>query len=226
LKKTQATASFLTLLLLGSLVVLYFVSPTVQQTLNEGFRLAKAGDEAALAEWFEQFGIWGPIAIILFMVLQMFLIIFPSWLPMVVATIGYGPVWGVVISIVAVIVASGIGYWIGRVFGAQARERFISQEKEEEISEALEKYGFGTVVLFRLSPFLSTDAISIIAGLLGMRFVPYLLATLAGITPLALGIAYFTRDLDQLKTGLYWLGGIGILLYGLYIWLDRKRKKS
>jgi uncharacterized membrane protein YdjX (TVP38/TMEM64 family) len=226
LKKNQITASFLTLLLLGSLVVLYFASPSVQQTVNEGFRLAKAGDEAALAKWFEQFGIWGPIAIILFMVLQMFLIIFPSWLPMVVATIGYGPVWGVVISIVAVTVASGIGYWIGRAFGTQVRERFISQEKEEEIAKALEEYGFGTVVLFRLSPFLSTDAISIIAGLLGMRFVPYLLATLAGITPLAIGIAYFTRDLDQLKTGLYWLGGVGILLYGLYIWLDRKRKKS
>lgn len=226
MKKTQVTASFLSLLLLGSLVVLYFASPTVQQTVNEGFRLAKAGDEAALAKWFEQFGIWGPIAIILFMVLQMFLIIFPSWLPMVVATIGYGPIWGVVISIAAVIVASGIGYWIGQAFGARARDRFISQKKEEEISEALEEYGFGTVVLFRLSPFLSTDAISIIAGLLGMRFVPYLLATLAGITPLAIGIAYFTRDLDKLKTGLYWLGGIGVILYGLYIWLDRKRKKS
>lgn len=209
---------------MGTLVLLYFTVPVVQQTLNEGFQLAKTGDEQALAEWFEQFGIWGPVAIVLFMVLQMFLIVFPSWLPMIVATVGYGPVWGVVISVIAVAVASSIGYSLGWLFGDQVKEWLLDESQETQLKESLSKYGFGTVVLFRLSPFLSTDAISIIAGLLGMRFVPYLLATLAGITPLAIGIAYFTEDMDRLKNGLYWLGGIGILLYGLYIWLDRRKK--
>lgn len=219
-------AALLTLLLTGALITLYFTTPEVKETVNEGYQLAKTGDEEALATWFAQFGIWGPLAIVAFMILQMFLIVFPSWLPMIVATVGYGPVWGVLIAVAGVMAASIVGYGLGWFFGEKARGQYLENKQKASLSKALHSYGYPAIVLFRLSPFLSTDAISIFAGILGMRFVPYLLATLAGITPLAIGIAYFTRDLEQLETGLYWLTGIGILLYALYIWLDRKHKRS
>ncbi len=213
-------------MVVGTLVTLYFTVPAVQQTLNEGFELAKAGDEEALARWFEQFGFWGPVAIILFMVLQLFLIIFPSWLPMIVAVAGYGPVWGVAISVAAVVAASTVGYFIGRFFGPQARDALFDEKQKDHVQRLVEHYSFGIVALFRLSPILSTDAISLVAGLLGMNYWRYIGATLLGITPLAIGIAYFAKDLERLKEGLYWLGGIGLLLYGVYIWLDRRDKRQ
>lgn len=188
--------------------------------------MAKSGDEEALAQWFAQFGFWGPLSIILFMVLQMFLIVFPSWLPMIVATAGYGPVWGVVISVAAVVAASTVGYLIGHFFGPWARDTLFDEKQETQVQQLVEHYGFGIVVLFRLSPILSTDAISLVAGLLGMNYWRYIAATLLGITPLAIGIAYFAKDLERLKEGLYWLGGIGLLLYGVYIWMDRRDKRQ
>ena len=90
----------------------------------------------------------------------------------------------------------------------------------------VEEYGFWAVALFRVSPFLSNDAISIIAGMLTMGYRKFIFATLTGIVPLALAIGYFAEDTETLKTGLYWIGGAGLLLYGVYIYIDRKKKKN
>jgi uncharacterized membrane protein YdjX (TVP38/TMEM64 family) len=226
MKRSHAYPLLFTLLLLAGLLAAYFAFPSLQQELRRAFELARAGKGEALARWFQQFGIWGPVGIVVFMIAQMFLIIVPSWLLMIVANIGYGAVWGVVISVLAVSAASTIGYLLGRFFSQAVVGRLFSRDQERKMEQLVRRYGFGIVVLFRLSPLLSTDGISIVAGVLRMPYWRYLLATLLGITPLAMAIAYFAQDLDKLKSGLYWLGGAGLLLYGLYVWLDYRRRSQ
>jgi uncharacterized membrane protein YdjX (TVP38/TMEM64 family) len=216
----------ITLGLLLGMLLLYVFSPGLQQDIEQAFAYAEQGDQEALAKWFKQFGYWGPIGIVLFMVLQMFLVVFPSWLLMIVANIGYGPVWGTLIAITAVACASSIGYLLGRSLSQPLIDRLIGRKQARKLEGLVKRYGFGIVVLFRLSPLLSTDAISIVAGALRMSYGRYMLATLAGITPLAAAIAYFSEDLERLKQGLYWLGGAGLLLYSIYIWLDLRRRKQ
>lgn len=216
----------ITLGFFAGLGVVYAFSPDLQQEVKQAFAYAKEGERQALAEWFKQFGYWGPVGIVLFMVLQMFLIVFPSWLPMIVANIGYGPIGGTLIAILAVACASTVGYILGRSLSQPLIDRLVGKKQGRKLEGLVGRYGFGIVVLFRLSPLLSTDAISIVAGALRMPYWRYMLATLAGITPLAAAIAYFVKDLDQLERGLYWLGGAGLLLYGIYIWLDLRRRRS
>ncbi len=216
----------ITFLTLASLAASFFIFPEVRVEVNKGYELLREGRTEALAEWFRSFGLWGPLLIILFMVIQMFMVVFPSWLPMIVAVLGYGAVGGVLISIVAVTVASTIGYLMGFFISKRALHRLIGQKKEEKMETLVRRYGIGVVILFRLSPILSNDAISFVAGILNMGYWRYLAATLAGITPLACAIAYFGQDLDMLREGLYWLGGAGILLYGLYIWLDIRSRRE
>lgn len=216
----------ITLAFLALLIVLYALSPELQEDAKQAYAYAKAGDRTALAQWFKQFGLWGPVGIVLLMVVQMFLIVFPSWLPMIVASIGYGPVWGTLIAIVAVACASTIGYILGRSLSQPLINRVVGEKQERKLEDLVQRYGFGIVVLFRLSPLLSTDAISLVAGALRMSYWRYILATLMGITPLAIAIAYFSQDLERLKQGLYWLGGAGLLLYAIYVWLDLQRQKS
>ena len=216
----------ITLGLLLGMLLLYVFSPGLQRDIEQAFAYAEQGDQEALAKWFKQFGYWGPIGIVLFMVLQMFFVVFPSWLLMIVANIGYGPVGGTLIAITAVTCASSIGYLIGRSLSQPLIYRLIGRKQARRLEGLVKRYGFGIVVLFRLSPLLSTDAISIVAGALRMSYGRYMLATLAGITPLAAAIAYFSEDLERLKQGLYWLGGAGLLLYSIYIWLDLRRRKQ
>lgn len=184
-------------------------------------------DEERIRNYFKDFGFWGPLAIVTLMVLQIFLVIFPSWLPMIVAVLAYGFVGGVLISVTGVFLASSLGYFIGKLIGEHTMEKLLGKQNNKVVNYWVKEYGFWAIALFRLSPFLSNDAISIIAGMLTMKYRKFIFATLSGITPLAIAIGYFAEDPDTLKEGLYWIGGAGILSYFLYVFIDyRKRKKK
>ena len=60
--------------------------------------------------------------------------------------------------------------------------------------------------------------------MLGMPFGRFMLGTLLGITPLCIAVAFFIDHQESLQQGLIWLGIGGILLYGIYVWLDRRQK--
>lgn len=49
------------------------------------------------------------------------------------------------------------------------------------------------------------------------------MATLTGITPLTFAIAYFVNNINVLRTELYWIGGLGLLSYAVFIYIDNQR---
>ncbi len=209
---------------IAGLILTYFLSPGARDFAQQAWEALQSGEYDRVSRWFDELGWMGPLVIILLMVVQMFLIVLPSWGLMIISVIAYGPFWGAVTAVVAVGVASSIGYVLGRAFGRAALEKLAG--KNEGVQRFIERYGFGAVFLFRISPLLSSDAISLIAGVLHMEFGRFMAATLLGITPLAAAIAYFGSEADKMKTGLYWLGGIGLALYAAFIWWDWRRKKK
>lgn len=207
---------------IGLLVILYFTYSPFQNALQEAWNVLLSEDEKRIQEYVQQFGMLGPLAIIIFIILQMFLIVFPSWLPIIVGVLAYGFWWGVLINLIGVGIASTIGYYIGKTF----KTTFVSDKKYEKMKFWIDNYSFGTVVLFRISPFFSNDAISFIAGIFRMSYKKYMLATYTGMIPLSLAVGYFSTDVDKLENGLYWVGGAGAVLYAVYIYIDyHKRKK-
>ena len=208
------------ILILG-LVAFYFLDPDFQKEAKEVWRVLLSDDREFIQEYMKRFGIWGPVAIVVFIVLQTFLIIFPSWLPIIVGVMAYGFWWGILINLIGVGIAAAIGYFIG----GKLKSIFFSKKKLKKMDFWISNYGFGTVILFRISPFFSNDGISFLAGIFRMDFKKFMLATYCGMIPLSLAVAYFSQDLDRLEKGLYWIGGIGALLYAGYIYLDQKKEK-
>lgn len=208
------------------LVILYFSYPPFKTAADEAWSVLTSEDQDRINEYVQQFGIWGPLAIIVFTVLQMFLIIFPSWIPIIVAVMAYGFWWGILISLTGVAVASTIGFFIGKRLQSAIVGTLLSKKNYDKTEYWIENYAFGTVILFRVSPFFSNDGISFLAGIFRMSFKKYMLATFSGMIPLALAVGYFSADIDRLENGLYWVGGIGTLLYGVYIYLDHKKRKK
>ncbi|GAA4319829.1 VTT domain-containing protein [Pontixanthobacter gangjinensis] len=216
----------LTLSTVAGLLILYFAHSSFQEFLNETWDILWSNDEEKISAHFESFGFWGPVAIIIVMILQIFLVVFPSWLPMIVAVLAYGFWGGALISIAGVYCASTIAFYLGKWLGEDNLEKVMGKSKNKKVEYWVSEYGFWTIAIFRISPFLSNDAISIIAGMLSMKYRKFILATLTGIIPLSFAIAYFGQDTTSLKNGLYWIGGAGIVIYGLYVYIDyRKRKK-
>lgn len=209
--------------LLLAIVLLYFTVPGVNSFFKEAYETLTSDNNQRISNWVDQLGFLGPFFIILAMVLQMFLLIIPSPLLMVVSVLAYGPYWGTLISVSAVAIASSVGYLIGRYLGEVTIARLLGEQKEKQLEFYVEKYGVWAVVITRLAPFLSNDAISFVGGILRMGFWRFIGATLAGIFPLAILIGYFGENNDRLKTGLIWVSAVSLVLFAGYVIYDRKK---
>lgn len=204
----------------------YFFVPSVNQFFSEAWDVLTSDDEAKIKSWIDQFGVMGPLVIIIAMTLQMFLLVIPTPLLMVVSVLAYGAIGGGILILVSVFVASSIGYAIGAYLGTPVVERLLGRKTEEKIASFIEDYGFWTVIVTRLSPFLSNDAISLIGGMLRMGYWRFIAATMAGIFPLTVLIAYLGQNIERLKTGLIWGSIISIVLFAAFVWWDKQRSKK
>ena len=224
-KKSKAPL-YISLSIIAAIILSYFFVPQVQQFLDNAWNVLTSDDQERIETWVGQFGWFGPVVIVLTMVLQMFLIVVPTWLLMIVAVVAYGPVWGGLILFVAVFLASSLGYFIGRYFGPVIVEKLIGPKTERKISDFIDDYGFWTIIVIRLSPFLSNDAISFVGGVLKMGYWKFIGATMIGISPLIVFIAYLGGNTDRLKTGLIWTSVVSLVLFIAFIWWDKKVRKD
>lgn len=217
---------FLGLGLIGALVGSYFVFPSVQDFFQEAWRVLTSDDEQLIKQWVDGFGWIGPMVLILAMILQMFMLVIPTIMLMVVAILAYGPIWGSLLVLVAVLTASSVGFVIGRYIGPVVVERLIGKKAKDKVAGFLEDYGFWAIVITRINPFLSNDAISFVAGILSMNYWKFAAATLVGIAPLTILIAVIGQNTDQLESGLLWGSLVSLILFGGYIYWDRKRENN
>jgi uncharacterized membrane protein YdjX (TVP38/TMEM64 family) len=216
---------YISIALVLGIVTSYFLIPEVKEFLDEAWSVLTSDDEERVQKWVSGFGWLGPIVLVLAMIAQMFLLVVPSILLMVVSVLAYGPIWGSVIIIASVYAASTVGYFIGSYFGDTIVKRIIGKKSEKKVASFLDDYGFWAVIVTRLNPFLSNDAISFVGGLLRMGYWKFMGATLVGIAPLTAFIAIFGKSIDELKMGLLWGSVISLLAFGAYIWWDKKHKK-
>ncbi|CAN5424821.1 hypothetical protein BH23BAC1_BH23BAC1_35360 [soil metagenome] len=82
------------ILILLTLIALYFLWPAYQSFINEGYEVLTSDDNERISNWVSQYGFWGPLIIVLGMVVQIALFVIPSFLLMIISILAYGPVWG------------------------------------------------------------------------------------------------------------------------------------
>lgn len=217
---------YLSIVLIGGLIAAYFYVPQVESFFDEAWSVLTSDDEKRMEQWVNGFGWMGPVVLILAMIAQMFLLVVPTILLMVVSILAYGPIWGSLIVFASVFAASSVGYFIGSYFGDTVVTQIIGRKSEQKVKDFLDDYGFWAVIVTRLNPFLSNDAISFVGGLLRMGYWKFIGATLVGIAPLTVFIAIMGKSTDSLKTGLLWGSLVSLLVFGLYVWWDKRRKYS
>ncbi|WP_276497294.1 TVP38/TMEM64 family protein [Pontibacter litorisediminis] len=207
----------ITAIIIALLVGAYLVLPGFQQGVKEGWEILTSGNKQRISDWVSQFGFWGPFFVILAMVAQMFLLVINVVALMLVAIIAYGPVWGSVIAVSAVVVASTVGFWIGRGVGEAGVSKLIGQKSERKVAGWMDRYGIWAIIIARVSPFLSNDAVSFVAGLAGMGYFKFISATLAGIVPLTILLAWLGENNDRLKNGLIWVSAVSVAIFIGYL---------
>lgn len=225
-RKTLLVTSGLVLIIILSC---YFFIPAVNGRINEAFEILTSGDEARIKDWVSDFGLWGPLVIIIGMVASMFLFVVPNLLLLIISSVSYGPVWGSLISLVAVFISSTVAYSLGYWVGPSVLKRLLGSNVHEKMTRLVRLYGVGVIVLFRMSPLLSNEAISFIPALLRMKYKKFILATLAGSVPVIAILAY-TAGEGNFKTVMIWLSIISLVGYVVYLFIGQRvrsrRKKN
>jgi uncharacterized membrane protein YdjX (TVP38/TMEM64 family) len=217
---------YLSLGLLAALVAAYFFWPAFQEAAREGFRVLTSGEQARIADWMQQFGYWGPVVLVGLMVVQMFLFVVNVVALILVAILAYGPWWGSLLALAGVAVASTVGYGLGRALGESFVSGLLGKKTEKNVIDIVRRYGVWAIIIARLSPALSDDAISFVAGVARLGYWKFMAATVAGVVPLIALLAYLGEESNRLKTGLLWVSGVSVVLFGGYVWWDQRRQKS
>lgn len=213
-------------IIIAALIAAYFFVPGVKEFFTEAWDVLTSNNEERITEWVSDFGWMGPTMLILAMVAQMFLIVIPSVALMVVSILAYGPIFGSLIIFAAIFTASSVGYFIGRYFGPVIVQKLIGHKNEDKIEDFIEDYGFWAVIVTRINPFLSNDAISFVGGILKMGYWRFIGATLVGIAPLTIFLAIIGKSTDGLKTGLLWGSIVSLVIFIFYVWWDKKKRKK
>jgi uncharacterized membrane protein YdjX (TVP38/TMEM64 family) len=206
------------------LVGCYFLIPSFHDGINNAFVVLTSDDQDRIHDWVKQFKGWGPIIIILSMVAQMFALLIPNLLLFIIAIVCYGPVWGPLICLTGVFLSSTIGYFIGKKLGPRTIDRFVSENTQKKIKVFVERYGVKAIFIARFSSF-SSDGISFVAGILEMSYRKYILSSLAGITPLLILLSLYGLS-GNMERALIWIAAISLAGLGLYIFLDRKKRRA
>ncbi len=210
-------------LLIGIGVGSYYLFEPFQQFCQEAWEILTSSDESRIAKWVGQFGFWGPVLLLALFFVQMIAFVIPSWLLILVCTLAYGPWWGSGLSLLGILLASSAAYLIGKSLSEHTLLALLGEKAEKKMRNYLEHYGLGTVVVFRLAPFLSNDTISFVAGLVKMNFWRFILGTAVGIIPLIGLLAYLGGDFQRLERGLIIGSSICLVGFGLYVWWDKKK---
>lgn len=214
----------ISLSVLAMLVACYFLFPGFKAGIDEGFQVLTSGDKDGIKEWVSQFGVWGPIVIIISLVMQMFMLIVPNILLIVISILSYGPVWGGLLAWFGVFLASTVGYFIGNRLSPVIVQRLVSKKTQDKLKDFIKDYGMKAIIVLRLSTF-SNDGLSVVAGLLNMGYKKFIVATLIGVTPLITVFALFGKD-GRIERGLVWVGVVLVVGLVLYIIVDIRRKRK
>ncbi|MEJ7643417.1 MAG: VTT domain-containing protein [Chryseolinea sp.] len=212
------------LVVIAALVASYFIFPSFQDGVNEAFDVITSDDNEKISNWVRQFGVFGPIVLILTMTVQMFMFVIPNILLFIISIICYGPVLGSLICLVGVFTSSTLGYFVGSKLGSKAMNRFVSEKVQEKIAKFVKRYGFKAIAIARLSSLIS-DGLGFAAGILGMNYRKFIFATMAGITPVIILIAIYGRN-GKIERALIWIAGISLVLLVLYILIDKRRQNK
>lgn len=222
MKKTNFPA-LLSIAMLLTVLVFYLVKPDFRQWTNEAYHVFGTGDLSKIKEFLQPYRDIGYIIILGAFLFQLFLFFVPSVLVMSLSIMMYGPWIGGLLCLAGVFMASVFAYVLGEMLGDYTIDRIIGHSQREKMTNFLQKYGFWTVAVFRLSPFLSNDAVSFVGGLVSMNFWRFIAATMVGITPLTILLAWMGENNGRLKIGFSILGGISVLALGVYIYIDRRK---
>jgi 1-acyl-sn-glycerol-3-phosphate acyltransferase len=161
-------------------------------------------DRETVTASMERIGIWGPFALFVLFVLQVFLAFIPGQALMVACGYLYGFWGGFLLSWLSLVIGGEAAFVLARRYGRSFAEKWISANVLASWDKSAEGQGVSFYALSLVMPFIPNDAMCYVAGLGKISHRRFSLANLLG------------RGAACIVTS--WIGAFGMHA-PLYVWL-------
>lgn len=187
-------------------------------------------DTNALQARVDQMGSWGPVAVVVLMMLAILVSPIPSAPIALAAGAVYGHAWGTLYVMVGAVGGAMAAFAVARLVGFETVHRWFGGRLSVGLIGSQNALT-GIVFVSRLLPFLSFDVVSYAAGLTVLSSWRFAIATIAGIAPTSFLLAHFgsvmaTGESDRILFSVLALGGLTLAPLAVKLlrdWRARRR---
>ena len=212
-------------------IVAYFSIPAVKAYIDRISGVLASADVSRVVEFIRSYGVYAMAISFVLMVFQSIIAPLPAFLITFANAAVFGWWQGALLSWSSAMVGAILCFFIARALGCDTVEKFAGKGALKGVEAYFTKYGSKTILVCRLLPFVSFDAVSYFAGLTSIRFWPFVLATGLGQLPATIvysyvggmltgGVKYFVMAL----LCIFALSAIVAIIKGLYN--ERQKAKN
>ena len=230
-KNIRKYSRLLLLLSTAILLMIYFAVPSVNSAVTEAVAVLGSANLDKVAAYIRSFGGWAMAFSFVLMVFSSIIAPLPAFMITLSNAAIFGWWQGAILSWSSAMVGAAVCFFLARGLGRDVVEKFAGKGALASVESYFEKYGTKTILICRLLPFVSFDAVSYFAGLTPIKFLPFFIATGIGQLPATIVYSYvggmLTGGTKYLVTGLLCVFSLGILITIIkQIYTDRQAKKA
>ncbi|RKU30347.1 TVP38/TMEM64 family protein [Candidatus Poribacteria bacterium] len=171
------------------------------------------------------YGALAPVISAILMIFQSVIAPLPAFLITFANGLLFGVWWGAALSWSSAMLGAALCFFIARLLGRPVIVRLLNESAVNTSDRFFQRYGKHAVLIARLIPVISFDAISYGAGLTDMRFLGFAIATGIGQLPATLLYSYLGDRVTRSIKALFW--GFGLVIsVSIIIGLVKQREKA
>lgn len=176
-------------------------------------------------EYIASYGALAPVVSAVLMIFQSVIAPLPAFLITFANGLLFGVWWGAALSWSSAMLGAALCFFIARALGRPVIVKLLNEAAVNTSDQFFQRYGKHAVLIARLVPVISFDAISYGAGLTGMRFLWFGIATGIGQLPATLLYSYLGDRVTGSIKALFWGFGI-VIAVSIVIGLVKHREKQ
>ena len=229
-KKKTLTKLYI-LAVLAILCLVYFLVPSVNAYVNQVASVLGSANVDTVVAFIRSYGAYAMVFSFALMVFQSVLAPLPAFLITFANAAIFGWWQGAILSWTSSMAGAALCFYLARALGRDTGEKYAGKAALASVEGYFEKYGSRTILVCRLLPFVSFDAISYFAGLTPIKFWPFFIATGVGQLPATIIYSYvggmLTGGVKYFVTALLCIFSLGILVMIVRrIYMERQEKKK
>lgn len=206
------------------LVILLFVLSffIIESTVIKQYLL----NPLLLKEFILTWGFFGPLAIIILQIFQAMFSFIPSQLTTIIAGFVFGPVLGLIYSLIGAFLGSMFVFSLARKYGKTLALKFFEKKDLVHFNMLFRQHRLRALFLARVAPLFPNDLVSLGAGLTGIRLRDFNLISSLGFVVQMTILTYFGSELSSERVNLSLiLASLGVCLLFFVVLFEKQIKR-